>query len=143
MRNLFFPPILSRGFVLKTLALVWLVRLGLWLLPFQFTRRLTRWLARPATEFTGWPAAEQIGWAAEVASQLVPRATCLTQALAAQILLRRYGHPASLCIGVTRGQNDQFEAHAWVECGGAVIIGGENIDLAQYTVLPSLEAAQS
>ena len=32
--------------------------------------------------------------------------------------------------------NDRILAHAWVECDGAVLVGGL-ADLARYTVLPA------
>ena len=50
--------------------------------------------------------------------------TCLVQALALQVLLEREGFPASLCIGVARGQRGQLEGHAWVESQGRILIGG-------------------
>jgi len=66
----------------------------------------------------------RIARAVEVASHLVPRSTCLTKALAAHVLLRRVGHEGVLHIGVARDEAGKFEAHAWLECQGKVIIGG-------------------
>ncbi|MGH9690435.1 MAG: lasso peptide biosynthesis B2 protein [Candidatus Acidiferrales bacterium] len=48
------------------------------------------------------------------------RANCLERSLALWWLLRRRGIPAELRIG-GRKENDQFEAHAWVEWNGAVL----------------------
>ena len=81
---------------------------------------------------------EQVVWAVTVASQYVPAATCLTQALAAQVLLSRLGHPASLRIGVSRDEAGEFQAHAWVECQGRVVIGGVQA-LSRFTPLPPLD----
>ena len=48
----------------------------------------------------------------------VPRATCLTQSLAAYVLLKRSAIPATLKFGVRRNPANAFEAHAWIECDG-------------------------
>ena len=62
-------------------------------------------------------------WAVQVASCYVPRATCLTQALAAQALLGFGGIPAAVRIGVAK-ETEDFEAHAWLESGGKILMGG-------------------
>jgi hypothetical protein len=87
---------------------------------------------------TGQPSVERIAWAVGAASRYVPTATCLSQALAAQVLLARHGHPASLRIGVARGAAGRLEAHAWIESRGRIVIGG-TADLARYTPLPALD----
>ena len=57
------------------------------------------------------------------ASAYVPRATCLAQALAVQVLLQRRGCTADLRIGLARGGLQRVEGHAWVECHGKVVFG--------------------
>jgi hypothetical protein len=64
--------------------------------------------------------------------------TCLTEAVVAQVMLARRGHPATLRIGVARSEEGRFEAHAWVESGGRVMIGGH--ELGRYAPLAALEA---
>jgi len=113
--------------------LVLAARLGLWVLPFRLLRRLAE--GAPARSAGARPAPERIGWAVQVASSCVPRATCLSQALAAQRLMRRHGYPAALRIGVMRDGAGQIAAHAWVESGGAVIVGGTPASLAPFAVL--------
>lgn len=78
-----------------------------------------------------------IAWAITVASRYIPRATCLVQGLATQVLLAREGIPSDLCIGVAREDPSLFEAHAWVETGGRIVIGGYRQD--RYTRLTSFE----
>ena len=64
-----------------------------------------------------------------LASRYVPRATCLVQALATQILLGRHGHAGQVHIGVALDEKLGFRAHAWVESQGEVLIGGsEELD---------------
>jgi hypothetical protein len=45
------------------------------------------------------------------------------RALAAQIMLGHAGVASSLHIGVTKGEKGEFEAHAWLECQGKVVVG--------------------
>ena len=63
-------------------------------------------------------------WAVELSSRYIPRATCLTKALAARVLLSRSGYVTELRLGVTREKSGRVSAHAWVESEGRVIIGG-------------------
>jgi formate hydrogenlyase subunit 3/multisubunit Na+/H+ antiporter MnhD subunit len=83
------------------------------------------------------PAAGDIAWAVTVAARYIPGATCLVQGLAAESLLRRAGQPATLNIGVCRSGRD-LQAHAWVESGGEVLIGGAASE-AQFKRLAALE----
>ena len=48
---------------------------------------------------------------------------CLAQALAARVLLERCGLDCRLRLGVDRADG-RFEAHAWLERGGRVVVGG-------------------
>lgn len=73
-------------------------------------------------------------WAAGAAARRIGGATCLAQALVAHTMLRRRGHDALLRIGVRRDGDACFEAHAWVECNGTVVIG-ELPEIAAYAVL--------
>lgn len=54
--------------------------------------------------------------------RVVPGATCLVQAIAAQELLAESGHSSQIFFGVTRGANGLC-AHAWVEVEGDVVVG--------------------
>ncbi len=118
-------------------AALWVafVRLGLWLMPFQNLRRLLARLAQPSdlAHSLKLPPA-RITWAVQAASRFVPQATCLTQALAAQVLLRRHGYPADLRIGVSL-EKSKLQAHAWLESQGKVVMGGSRLE--HLTSLPS------
>ncbi len=133
-------PSADRRLLVKAVLLVAAVRLGLWLAPLRTLRRL---LARVAAAPAGpggrrRPSAERLVWAVAAAGRRVPKATCLTQALAAQTLLARQGYPCRLHIGVARDGGGRFEAHAWVESKGAVVIGGA--ETGRYTSLFAFEA---
>jgi Transglutaminase-like superfamily len=58
----------------------------------------------------------------------VPRATCLTKALAGQVLLTHYGHSTVVHVGVTKEKGaGTFQAHAWLESDGKVLIGASEV----------------
>jgi hypothetical protein len=129
----------DRLLLLQAWLLLWGIRLGLWLLPFRTLRPLLAGTTKPERPpGAGRPAAARIGWSVHAASQYVPAATCLAQALAAQTLCRRHGHPAVLRLGVAKGDRGQFKAHAWVISHGRIIIGGRHSP-AHFTPLPPLE----
>jgi Transglutaminase-like superfamily len=83
------------------------------------------------------PTTEHLARDVRVVSSYVPRATCLTQALAGRILLTHYGYPAIVHVGVTRaeGAGNTFHAHAWLESDGKVIIGESEVPYVPLTTL--------
>jgi hypothetical protein len=100
----------------------------MWLLPFRVLRSRVMRLATPSepASAAGRPTPKRIAWAVTAAGRYVPAATCLTLALAAYTLVKREGYPATLCLGVGKGENGALEAHAWVESAGKIIIGGKD-----------------
>lgn len=125
-------PTTEQRLLIKAALLVEAIKLGMRLLPFRTLRRL---LARAADAPLGvgqakhGTSAERVAWAVGVASRHTPGIkTCLAQALAAQVLLARRGHPALVRIGVVRGDRERFEAHAWVESEGRVLLGGSGLE---------------
>ncbi len=140
LRKFLLLPTPDKWLLIKAALLLETIKLGMQLLPFRAWRRL---LARAAGATVRLPhedhaSAEKVAWAVETASRHMPgHKTCLTQALATQVLLARRGHPALLHIGVVSGKRGQFQAHAWVESKGKVIIGSSEIE--RYTPLVVLE----
>ena len=126
LRKFLHLPSSDRRLLLHAVILHGMIRLGLWILPFGFLRRVHAVLAQtPRGEFRGSSNPDRVVWAVGVASQYGGIAgTCLSQALTAHVLLTWNGHPADLCIGVARGTNGKFRAHAWVESQGRIVIGG-------------------
>lgn len=118
------------------------VKLGLQLLPFRTVYRFVlrrRMRAVGVDQKIARSSIEKVAWAVTLVSHYLPVfRNCLNRALAAQMLLKRRGHSANLHIGVMRGQEGKFEAHAWIESEGQVIIGSLP-ELSTYSRLPSLE----
>ena len=124
----------ERRLVLRAFFLVCCVRAGLFLLPFRTVQRLTGKVGRQAGMCH---PARRCVWAIRAASRFVPRATCLTQALSAQVLLAQAGHNSQIHIGVGKDQGSGFRAHAWVVHENEIVIGGADVD--GYVPLVSLE----
>jgi len=130
-------PAAERWLLIKAALLLGSTKLGLKLLPFRILRRLAgslsgskAWL--PATDRF---SAERIAWAVELVGRYVP-STCLSRALSAQIFLARRGYPVLLHFGVVK-EGERFLAHAWLESGGQVVVGGHVLE--PYTPLGTLE----
>lgn len=119
----------------RALAAVAFVRLCVRFLPLRIWERATarRLRSGPSPSENAPATAQDIAWAVRHVSRVVPGATCLTQALAAQLLLSRRGYASRLRIGVARAPGDGLRAHAWLESGGLVVIGGSYLEA--YTPL--------
>jgi hypothetical protein len=130
----------GRGLLLQAGAIVLAVRVVLWVLPSATIVRIVRRVsdARAREKRAPRPPVERVTSAVEAVSRRIPQATCLTQALSAQLLLRRFGYDSRLCLGVARSPRGQFRAHAWLERDGAVVIGGA--ESSAFTRLPALSA---
>lgn len=130
-------PVVERRLVLQAAPVVGIVRLLLWVLPSPL---ILRWMSRLAVGGRDRTAPavpiDTVIWAVEAVSRRIPRASCLTQAVAGQLLLHRHGYASKLCLGVARGAQGQFRAHAWLERRGVILIGGAESRL--LTRLPDL-----
>jgi hypothetical protein len=113
---------------------IWLARcrVALWTRSFTQVRRAADAWGQSRHE-TG-VAPGRLAWAIETAARAVPGATCLTQALAAEVLLRRAGEHPEMRFGVALGSGD-FEAHAWLELDGRVVVGRAGVE--RFTPLGS------
>jgi transglutaminase superfamily protein len=132
-------PVAERRLLVQAALLLATVRVALVLLRWPVVRRLAARAARPVAG--GAPvAAAALQRAVERAGRHVPGATCLSQAIALQILLGRRGRTADLRLGVAPGEGRRLEAHAWLEAEGHVLIGAAGRE--RYTPLPPLPAAK-
>lgn len=127
--------------VMEAWALLWGCRIGLWFAPFPRVLAGVQYCAthgrssRPVTPeetVRGVTRALRMSW----------HASCLTQALAGWIMLTRHGTESRVKIGVTSPEQQGFKAHAWLECGGRVILGDHEgeLGLDGYHVIWTLPA---
>lgn len=122
-------PVPEKFLLLRVWALVFVVRLALWMLPFE---RLRAMIARAPAGPASFPV-ERLAWSVDVASVYVPRASCLVRALAGQYLLRRNGYACEVKIGVLKKAKAGLQAHAWLETGGRVLLGASQQQFTELT----------
>jgi hypothetical protein len=126
----------------RTLAVTWI---GLRTVGFSSVRRKCSLVAGQSSRPHAWcgpppkwsvsrPPVDRVSWAVRAASRFVPGASnCLVRALATQALLGKYGYGSELQIGVRKAGDGGLAAHAWLESGGAIVIG--EFELDQYVPL--------
>lgn len=125
-------PTTDKWLLIKAAALLEAIKLSMRLLPFQTLLRLSTRAASMAIRrslHTDRASSDRVAWAVEVASRHTPgHKTCLNQALATQVLLARRGYPAVLHVGAAKGTAGRFQAHAWVESEGKIVIGESGLE---------------
>lgn len=127
--------------LLQAAMLVLAARVTLSTLPFRWVRLLASGKPSISTRLAVVPT-HQLSWAVRAAARHIPRATCLTQALAMQRLLAFAGRSADLQIGVAKDARSGFEAHAWVECEGDIVVGN-NAKLRLYAPMLTIRTAEA
>jgi hypothetical protein len=105
-------------------ALLWLivVRIGLTTASHRQLRRL--FLTHTMGATTADHETQRVAWAIARMARLVPFASCLTQALAGQIMLARRHIGSTLHLGVAVAGAGEFAAHAWLEKDDVILLGG-------------------
>jgi len=68
-------------------------------------------------------------------ARFVPGASCLTQAVAAQLVLARLGYQSDMRVGVRQDETGQIRAHAWLLSVDKVILGGHPTELQTFSPL--------
>ncbi|MET2829099.1 lasso peptide biosynthesis B2 protein [Mesorhizobium shangrilense] len=109
-------------FLGRCLLVVTAVRLGLTVISYNRIRAVVMRLdARQSADVADL---RRVAWGIAAAARLVPRATCLTQALSGQYILARQGHASKIRIGIERGTGKQLKAHAWLVSEHHIVLGG-------------------
>tara|TARA_R110002124_G_scaffold85967_8_gene222601 strand:- start:82 stop:531 length:450 start_codon:yes stop_codon:yes gene_type:complete len=110
--------------LIRSAMVLTLVKLGLVMLPFNTFRNWFRKIAYASSPRTlSKKRVDEIVWSINVMANLLPISLlCLPRALAAKYLLRGQSN-MKLEIGVELNPREQFEAHAWIEQDGEIIIG--------------------
>jgi hypothetical protein len=123
-------PFRDQALLVRSTLLLVAIRVSLWVMPFSRVQRIVARSAR-ARQTTAADDAQRISWAIHLAGRSLSIDNCLARALAGQVLLARAGHDAVVRIGVARDDPGNLLAHAWVECGGAVVIGDDELERYQ------------
>jgi hypothetical protein len=123
----------EKQFILRATMVVFLVRMALWLCTFKRVLSLTEEFDPPAVGVRGSAEASPercARWIPSVA-RIIPKASCLTQALAAKWLLRSTNSSCELQLGVGK-QAGKFSAHAVLLHEGNVVVGGRPLVERMY-----------
>lgn len=112
--------------VVKSFFLLGVIRIMLWILPFSVIQKIVGRFTVVSGESHTVPM-EKLTWAVAVMSRYVPKSTCLTRALTAQILLAWQNYNSNLKIGVSKN-NGEFEAHAWLESDNLIVLGESEVE---------------
>jgi hypothetical protein len=114
----------ERCLLLQMVFIVMSLRAALGLLAFRQVNDLVSLRTKRRRALRNISKARVI-WAVRTASALLPGSTCLTQALAAKYQLERCGLNTQLHFGVAKKEDGRLLAHAWLQCDGEAVIGGE------------------
>jgi len=123
-----------RALLVEALSWLLLARLSLIIIPFRHVGRYLGTFVRASDRrvvegqsdrsWTETQLAAEIGWAVTRAARYAPfRAVCLPQAMAARFMLKRRGVESVLHLGVRKGIDKPFEAHAWLDAAGVQVTG--------------------
>ncbi len=116
-------------FLVKTLLLLWTVRIMLWILPFSTIQNIVKRSTVSDEEVDCKKSfVEKATWSVIVMSRFVPMCTCLNRALTAQILLTGQNCPSSIKLGVNKNSEGQLDAHAWLEVNDKIVLGESDTD---------------
>jgi Transglutaminase-like superfamily len=115
----------ERHLFFRALALLVVTRVGLRMLPFRIVRNWTEHFhnSNGLHSVMDRRSIGRVAWAVEAASRRLPGTTCLPRAIVTYILLGRLGQTSELRLGAALKPQGSFEAHAWVEVSGRVVIG--------------------
>lgn len=117
----------ERRLLIEALVCLGLARLLLRTLPF---RRILAWTdsLQKIRPITGSREPEGLARMVRAAARHTPwRSLCLEQAMAGRVMLRRRGYSSRLHLGVGKS-GETLEAHAWLECDGEILLGGEVVE---------------
>jgi len=105
----------------------------------RLTRSLEHWADKgeiPILDDRQTETALAVGQAIRQAAAYTPwESACLAQSLAAQRMLKKRGIPGVFYLGAAKDDEDEakMKAHAWSQCGDAIITGGGGHE--KFTVL--------
>lgn len=113
----------SRRLLFYTFFLLTAIRLGLRFLPFATLQQKVDRLSQSRDKEPSYTL-YGIVWAVEWSTRMMPGgAKCLARALTTQILMGQQCYPYDLCIGVSKSEKGDLQAHAWIESDDRIVVG--------------------
>lgn len=124
--------------VLESAVILTVVRLALTMIPFRHVSSylgiLNQISPEHSTPRNRWCALRVARGIHFTFLRLPWHSTCLVQAIAGMMMLKRRGESSTLYVGVGRN-NETFGAHAWLRSGEIIVTGGDEMD--KFKVLSS------
>lgn len=118
-------PISERRIFIKVFFCLFVIKTALFLMPFKSFRNLYNLVIRTRKKSgSTQQKIDRISRAIDTVSAVWP-SSCLKQALAFKWFFRS-DETVQIVIGFRRSNN--FEAHAWVQMGGQIIVGSEGAE---------------
>lgn len=119
--------------LLKAWCLLFFFRLSLWMLPFERVKTLAPMRFSRVESKANF---RQIIQSVNRVSLFVPRATCLSRALTAKVLLAQSGYCVELCVGVAKHSKGHIQAQCLLEKDGLVVMN-QLKELSSFVKFPS------
>nr|WP_286244353.1 lasso peptide biosynthesis B2 protein [Methanobacterium ferruginis] len=107
---------------MESLFWVIMIRVMIWIFPFHYVQKKVQGIVSHVSSEDSNIPLERIRLMILISYKYVPRATCLVQAMVGYILFFKYGYHTLIKIGVSN-EDGIFEAHAWLEHDGKVVLG--------------------
>ena len=115
-----------KSLLIISVVLIISIRIFLYIFSFSRIYSISNKLARIKINQNNPKQILDVVWSVRVVAYHIPKATCLVQAIVAQILMTHYNYDSILRIGVNKSNN--FEAHAWLEKDNKIILGESSMD---------------
>lgn len=121
-------------------ALRVLIRVRIALTTRNFDRIRQDIVGHGATKTAELSDMRQVAWAVGAMARFVPKATCLTQALAGQMLLARRGGNSTLRLSIALDSGSDFKPHAWLMSGDMILLGGSSDIYSRHRALADYDS---
>jgi hypothetical protein len=141
VQRLLHRPLRLQWLVFEAAVTLWVIKAILVWLPFERWRAI---LQRPIRQGTNPPLERvaEVVWAVDRVSQRWPKALpCLPRAVTVHSMMARRHWNCQLELGVALDAEGRFEAHAWVEHLGQIIIGHVP-DMSRFAKLSACNATE-
>lgn len=125
--------------IFATFLTIVFVRLSLSCIGYNKLRKMIP----PANRRAPADLSQDLGRRVILLARFIPGASCLTQAVTAQLMLARLGYQSDMRVGVRQDENGHIHAHAWLLTEGKVILGGHPAELQTYAPLVDLSPRSS
>ena len=109
----------------------YLLHLSKWYIENRHLKEIVKWIKlnkgvkkRPLTGSEKRFSSKLAYYTRTISKFVFFKSKCYDRALTVKKILNEKGIPSSLLMGLKVKENDEMKAHAWVECGNWIVVGG-------------------